>query len=238
MSGKWNIPLRFFMSKKNLVCGSETIRHPILRNWALLAKREVKRDAYYNPFSIGYARSVAKKLVREFTLERGTDFDPDGRSVSSIYNFLASEIPTIDWEEAMIKRWDRGCYRKLLHNINYRTGKDLRRNVMLLMAGGWGLRNDTKHMAKGSGGSCRFCDARKETYVHLLHECPFVKELKSYWNQGLMMCDQPEIDFDKELAWGLGARDVGVLGAKARLIALKLLRTSLGNKQKGMKVEA
>ena len=102
---------------------------------------------------------------------------------------------------------------------------------MLLMAGGWGLRNDTKHMVKGSGGSCRFCESRKETYVHLLHDCPFVKDLKSYWNEGLLLCDQPEIDFE-ELAWGLGARDVGVLGAKARLIALKLLMACLCFKKK------
>jgi len=72
----------------------------------------------------------------------------------------------------------------------------------------------------------------------MFHKCPFVKELKYYWNQGLAMCDQPEIEFDNKCTWGLGARDVGVLGSKTRLIALKLLRTCLCNKKKGLKVEA
>jgi len=181
-----------------------------------------------NPFSIGYARQVGRKLCKDFLGERGMKWEKEVHSVGLLYGLLVGEI--------LHKRWGGGCFKRFIHNCNHLKGGDLRRNTFLMMVGGWRLKCHLQHMKKGMGRKCRLCGEGDENYSYLLRQCSVVNRMKYQWNQGLEDVGVTKINFGK-WGWGLGEKDQGKDGAKSRLICLKLLREVVSKSKKGVSTD-
>jgi len=171
MAGKWNILLRAFMSGKLLVNFSPHLRHPVLRNWALLASRAVVRETYWNPFSVGYARKLAGELIAQTLKVTWKELAELHLPASSLYKLLVTELPTVNLKEKVSDVWGDSRYRALIHNIQYIKEERERRVLLLLCFKGWCLKNVRTHWNKGTGDKCRLCGEKKETYHHILREC-------------------------------------------------------------------
>ena len=225
MAGRSTTALRAFANGKDLTKLEVQIRHPVLQNWALLAARKSKEKGYLNPASIGHARLVARDIVKKKTKITEEEIDELQLHSKSILSALQRTLQPNNIQDKMKETFGGGSYRHFLNNVA-KVSKKLKNHAHLLINHCWSLNDQKKHFVEGVSDRCRLCSNKKETYLHLMTECPRTKRIKEIANE--ITGGDSEEDPLKEL----GRRNMNPKEARDRILIILCIKMALFETQK------